>query len=319
MSHGEPGFRVLRSGPLALLQDAGRFGVRQLGVTQGGPADIHAWAWANRLAGNTWGTPVLEVTFGGLALRAERDMRLAVCGADLDATLDEAPLGLWQDVSVRRGQVVRFAQPASGLRAYLAVAGGFQAEPVLGSVACVVREGLGGHEGNGRPLAEDDVLRVNPSAGRRAEGQCAPRDVPPDYTAVPSLALIPGAQIAEFDGPGLYAAFHQPWRVDDRADRMGVRLCGPELHCRLERMISEGLGLGAVQVPLDGQPIALLNDRQTIGGYPRLGALGPLACARLAQCMPGSEVRLRAVSAEQVQAKYRRFVKNVTEGGRNAG
>lgn len=319
MSHCEPGFCVQRSGPLALIQDAGRFGVRQLGVTQGGPADIYAWAWANRLAGNTWGTPALEVTFGGLVLRAERDMRLAICGANLHATLDEVPLELWQDISVRRGQILRFAQPASGLRAYLAVAGGFQAEPVLGSVACVAREGLGGHDGNGSPLAEDDVLMVSQRGDRRAEGQCAPGVVLPNYTAVPSLALIPGAQIAEFDGPSLYAAFHQPWRVDDRADRMGVRLCGPVLHCRLERMISEGLGLGAVQVPPDGQPIALLNDRQTIGGYPRLGALGPLACARLAQCMPGSEVRLRAASAEAVQSEYRRFVKSVTEGGPDAG
>lgn len=319
MSGCEPGLRVLRSGPLALLQDEGRFGVRRLGVTQGGPADIHAWAWANRMAGNAWGAAALEVTFGGLVLQAERDLRLAVCGADLSATLDDAALPLWRDVTVRRGQVVRFAQPASGLRAYLAVAGGFQAEPVLGSVACVVREGLGGHDGNGSPLAEDDVLMVSKSGGRRAEGQCAWRDVPPDYTAVPSLALIPGAQIAEFDGPSLYAAFHQPWRIDERADRMGVRLCGPVLHCRLDRMISEGLGLGAVQVPPDGQPIALLNDRQTIGGYPRLGALEPLACARLAQCMPGSEIRLRAVSAEEAQTEYRRFLKSVTEGGLNAG
>lgn len=319
MSHGEPGFRVLRSGPLALLQDAGRFGVRQLGVTQGGPADMHAWAWANRLAGNGWDTAALEITFGGLELRAERDMRLAVCGADLNARLDDAPVALWQDVTVRRGQVLRFGQPASGLRAYLAVAGGFQAEPVLGSVACVVREGLGGHDGNGSSLAEDDVLKVSHSAGRCAEGQVAPHGVPPDYTAMPSLALIPGAQIADFDGPGLYAAFHQPWRVDDRADRMGVRLCGPALHCRVDRMISEGLGLGAVQVPPDGQPIALLNDRQTIGGYPRLGALSPLACARLAQCMPGSEVYLKAVPAETALAQYQRFVADVTEGGRDAG
>jgi biotin-dependent carboxylase-like uncharacterized protein len=313
MSHDAPGLRVLRAGPLALLQDEGRFGVRRLGVTQGGPADIHAWAWANRLAGNVWGAAALEVTFGGLVLKAERDLRLAVCGADLNATLDDAALPLWRDVSVRRGQVLRFQQPVSGLRAYLAVAGGFQAVPVMGSVACVVREQLGGHDGNGSSLAEGDVLMVSQSAARRSGNQQAPATARPDYGVVPALALIPGAQIAEFDGASLYAAFHQPWRVDDRADRMGVRLCGPVLRCNLTRMISEGLGLGAVQVPSDGQPIALLNDRQTIGGYPRLGALTPLACARLAQCLPGAGIRLKAVSAEAALADYRRFMASVAK------
>lgn len=308
MSHHKPGLRVRRAGPLALLQDAGRFGVRRLGVTQGGPADIHAWAWANRLADNAWGAAALEVTFGGLVLETERDIRLAVCGADLNATLDDAPLPLWQGISVRRGQVLRFQQPASGLRAYLAVAGGFQAAPVLGSVACVARERLGGHDGNGSPLAEGDVMMVSKTASRRADERRAPDDARPNYRATPELALMPGAQIAEFDGASLYAAFNQPWRVDDRADRMGVRLCGPALRCRLDRMISEGLGLGAVQVPPDGQPIALLNDRQTIGGYPRLGALTPLACARLAQCMPGDSVTLKPVSAEAAMADYRRFI-----------
>ncbi|MFW6346348.1 MAG: allophanate hydrolase, partial [Halomonas sp.] len=96
-------------------------------------------------------------------------------------------------------------------------------------------------------------------------------------------------------------------RVDDRADRMGVRLTGPRLACRIGSLVSEGIGLGAVQVPPDGQPIALLNDRQTIGGYPRLGALTPLAASRLAQCLPGQEVRLVPVCGERALADYRRF------------
>ncbi|MBB3189047.1 biotin-dependent carboxyltransferase family protein [Halomonas cerina] len=306
MSGAVPGLRVRRAGPLALLQDAGRFGVRRLGVTQGGPMDLHAWAWANQLVENAWGTTALEVTLGGLALEAERDLTLAVCGGDLGATLDEAPLPLWRGLWVRAGQVLRFAQPTSGLRTYLAVAGGFQAEPVLGSTACVVREGLGGHDGQGHSLDEGDRLRVDPAA-RAREGAEAPESVRPDYTSVPWLGLIPGAQVGDFTGPSLYRAFNHEWRVDDRADRMGIRLTGPRLHCRLETLISEGLGLGAVQVPPDGQPIVLVNDRQTIGGYPRLGALTPLACSRLAQCVPGQTVRLRAITLERALADYRRF------------
>ena len=308
-----PGFRVTRAGPLALLQDAGRFGVRHLGVTQGGPADLHAWAWANRPAGNEWGRPVLEITFGGLELRAECDLTISVAGADLSARHNDQPLPLWRSVKVGKGEKIKFGTPVKGLRAYLAVAGGFSAEPVLGSVACVAREQLGGFNGQGQRLAEGDELSVTtPSRNSSASIQTeAPQQEQPDYAAPAILDLLPGAQIADFTGRSLFDAFNAEWRVDDRADRMGVRLTGPPLHCRIASMISEGISLGAVQVPSDGQPIALLNDRQTIGGYPRLGNLTPLAASRLAQCQPGQSVRLRAVGAEIALQKHRQFVNRV--------
>ncbi|MEQ6888197.1 biotin-dependent carboxyltransferase family protein [Halomonas sp. CS7] len=313
MTDAVNGLRVTRAGPLALLQDAGRFGVRRLGVTQGGPLDLHGWAWANHLVGNAWGTPALEVTFGGLELVAERALVVAVAGADLSARLDGAPLAGWQSVSIEAGQRLAFDTPVNGLRAYLAVAGGFAASPVLGSVACVVREGLGGHDGQGHRLAEGDRLRVRAHHAPTGRGVAreTPREAPAeawiDYRQPAVLSLLPGAQVGEFSGESLYRAFNASWRVDDRADRMGVRLTGPPLHCRVTSMISEGIGLGAVQVPPDGQPIALLNDRQTIGGYPRLGALTPLACSRLAQCLPGQEVRLKAIATERALEAYRRF------------
>ncbi|MGJ7461633.1 biotin-dependent carboxyltransferase family protein [Halomonas sp. MA07-2] len=301
------GVRVERAGPLALLQDAGRFGVRRLGVTQGGPADLHGWAWANRLAGNPWGTAALEVTFGGLTLVAERDLTLAVAGADLGATLEGKALPLWERVQCREGQRLVFAAPANGLRAYLAVAGGFVAEPVLGSVACVVREGLGGFDGRGSKLAEGDRLGVGKPSTAGASPIAPPDEARLDYRATARLSLLPGAQVGDFTGQSLFQAFNAAWQVDDRADRMGIRLIGPRLQCRIGSLVSEGIGLGAVQVPPDGQPIALLNDRQTIGGYPRLGALTPLAAARLAQCLPGQEVHLVAVSGERALMEHRRF------------
>lgn len=301
------GFRVERAGPLALLQDAGRFGVRRLGVTQGGPADLHGWAWANQLVGNPWGAAALEIAFGGLTLVAERDLTIAVAGADLGATLEREPLALWEPVRVGEGQRLAFGAPLNGLRAYLSVAGGFEAEPVLGSVSCVVREGLGGFDGRGKKLVDCDRLAVSSQASKWVDRRVVPEKERWDYAHPAELALLPGAQVGEFSGESLFRAFNAPWRVDDRADRMGVRLTGPQLHCRMASMISEGIGPGAVQVPPDGQPIALLNDRQTIGGYPRLGALSPLACSRLAQCLPGQEVWLKAVSTERALAAYRDF------------
>jgi biotin-dependent carboxylase-like uncharacterized protein len=307
MTSTAAGLRARRAGPLALLQDAGRFGVGRLGVTQGGAADLHGWAWANRLVGNAWGTPALEVTYGGLELVAERQLTLAIAGADLGATLDGRTCPLWRSMTIGEGQLLAFATPVNGLRAYLAVAGGFCAAPVLGSVACVVREGLGGHDGLGHKLADDTVLMVAESASRMTSGQSLPDAQRPDYRWPPRLDLLPGAQIEAFSGASLFAAFNTEWQVDDRADRMGVRLTGPRLYCRLTTMISEGIALGAVQVPPDGQPIALLNDRQTIGGYPRMGTLTPLAASRLAQCLPGQAVRLQTVSRERALTDYRGF------------
>ncbi len=293
---------IERQGLLASLQDAGRFGVRHLGVGQGGGADWIALRWANWLLGNPPGAAVIEITLGGFSLVAEQDVCLALCGADLDARLDDAPLAPWRTFVVRRGQRLSLNQARLGVRAYLAAPGGFVAPPVLGSCATVLREGLGGLHGDGRPLAGGERLHWH-------GGSPAPRALPaaliPDLSSHAPLAVVLGAQIGDFAGQSLFDAFNRDWTVDNRADRMGVRLLGPRLECRRGEMISEGIPLGAIQVPADGQPIVLLNDRQTIGGYPRLGALTPQALARLAQCPPGATLRLAPLGLEAAQRQQR--------------
>ena len=298
--------RVVQAGPLALLVDAGRFGVRHMGVTQGGAADWVSWRWANWLLGNSLNAAALEIVVGGgLILEVEQDASLALAGADLEARLDGEALCPGTVFRVAAGQQLHFGRPHNGLRAYLAVPGGFEAPLVMGSRSATPREHLGGQHGDGRPLGQGDCLQWQGSIG-------AARSLPFAMQASPSLqgtrlALVPGAQIGHFSGASLFHAFNSTWHVDDRADRMGVRLRGPRLDCRLGSMISEGIPLGAVQVPPDGQPIALLNDRQTIGGYPRLGALTPLAVARLAQCLPGHAVTLVATSRERALAEHRHY------------
>lgn len=304
------GLRVERAGPLTTLQDAGRFGVRRLGATQGGPADLHGWAWSNYLLGNPWNTPALEIVLGNLSLVVERDATLALMGADLQASLDGRPVKPGETFAVREGQYLTFQVPVNGIRAYLAVVGGFVADPVLGSVACVIRDGLGGHDGQGHALASGDRVAFAADDALSADRRLpSPAEVPTiNYQEESSLSMVPGAQVAEFTGRSLFTAFHADWHIDDRADRMGVRLAGPSLRSRVTSMISEGIALGAVQVPPDGQPIVLLNDRQTIGGYPRMGTLTPLACSRLAQCQPGQVVRLQPVALGQAQREHHDFL-----------
>jgi len=295
--------QIEASTALCQLQDAGRFGVRHLGVTQGGALDWVATHWANWLLGNPLGAPVVEVALGGFALVAEQDCVLALAGADLDARVDDQPLLPWRSFSLGKGQRLTLKQPRQGVRAYLAAPGGFVGEAVLGSCATVVREELGGIDGRGAALAKGQMISF-------AGGSPALREVPvalcPSYVAKPVLDLVMGAQIGDFSGTSLFEAFNRDWTLDSRADRMGIRLLGPQLVYQGAPMISEGIPLGAVQVPPDGQPIVLLNDRQTIGGYPRLGALSPIACARLGQCAPGTTIRLSPVTPHQARTRYLR-------------
>jgi biotin-dependent carboxylase-like uncharacterized protein len=292
---------IAASTPLCLLQDAGRFGVRHLGVTQGGAADWCSMSWANWLLDNELDAAVIEITLGGFAVVAEEDCWLALAGADLGAQIDGQPLAPWRSFKLSKGQKMQLTQPLLGARAYLAAPGGFDAPKVLGSSATVVREELGGLDGMGLPLAKDATL------GYHGESQLL-REVPlalrPDLKSTAPLDLVLGAQIGQFSGQSLFDLFNTTWALDSRADRMGIRLLGCALHYQGPPMISEGIPLGAVQVPPDGQPIVLLNDRQTIGGYPRLGALTPLALARLAQCLPGHSLHFTPVMQEQAWRKH---------------
>ncbi|WP_312168586.1 5-oxoprolinase subunit C family protein [Stutzerimonas kunmingensis] len=295
---------IERAGALASLQDGGRMGVRHLGVTQGGPVDWVSHSWANWLLGNPVQAATVEITLGNFSLRAETDTCLAICGADLGAALDDEAIAPGRSFEVRKGQLLAFAHPKRGVRAYLAAPGGFQATPVLGSYATVRREQLGGLDGSGQALTEGDRLHWlgNASAASRELPSLA---TPPSSS---TLSVVLGAQIGDFSGQSLFDAFNSDWTVDQRADRMGVRLRGPVLHSARSSMISEGVPLGAIQVPADGQPIILLNDRQTIGGYPRLGALTPAAVAQLAQRLPGTPLRLKPISLEAAQRAQRELL-----------
>lgn len=303
------GLQVLQPGPLSLLQDGGRAAWQHLGVSPSGPLDLHAAAWANHLLANAWGSPLLEVALGGICLHSEVDTWVAVCGADLPISVDGQPRANWSRFAVRAGQQVQLGLARSGQRAYLAVAGGFSAPTQLGSVATQQREGLGGLHGDGRALQAGDLLRCAASPAARRVAQ-VPEPFIPDYRSVPLLRVITGGDALSFAEDQLQGFFAQHWRVSPQSDRMGARLYGAALNVPVlppSRQWSQGVSSGSIQVPADGQPIILLADRQSMGGYPLLGWVHPLDLGRLAQCPAHHALHFAAISLSDAQAELGEF------------
>ncbi len=292
------GLRVLKPGPQSILQDAGRRGWQHLGVSPAGPLDGHAAAWANRLLDNPWGTPLLEMALGGVELLAEVDTWFALCGAQVSLSVDAQPQPLWTRLPLRKGQRLNVGFARSGQYAYLAVAGGFVATPVLGSVSVQLREGIG------RALQAGDDLACRPASFRHAAS--VPWPYLPDYRRTPLLRVITGGDAVSFSEDQVQGFFAQIWLLSPQTDRMGARLLGEPL-TPPARQWSLGVTRGAIQVPPDGQPIILQADHQTMGGYPLLGWLHPLDQSRLAQCPAHHPLRFTAVSISDTQAELGDF------------
>ena len=288
------GLRIVQPGLLALLQDRGRFGAHRLGLTTGGPLDGLAFDWANRLLGNDAGATAVELGFGGMTLEAEVDTSFAITGAEAPCQLNGSPIEQWRSLDIAAGDRLDIGFATRGTRIYLAVAGGFAVEPMFGSTATVTRERIGGLDGD--KLQAGDRL---PCAAARLERHARlPAADRPSYGDRARLRVVSGYQAGDFDAAQRWRFFNSEYRLTEHCDRMGFRLAGAAVRSNRVGMLSEGICLGAVQIPADGQPIVLMNDRQTIGGYPKIGAVVASHVARLAQLPPGASVRFEAIGIE---------------------
>jgi len=290
-SHISPALTVVKPGQLNLIQDFGRFGLSHLGITQGGPVDDYAYSWANHLLENPVNQSVVEITLGQVSFKVNHDCILAICGGDLNAKLDGLVVTNWSTFVARKGQELSFGLPKNGLRAYLAIKGGFIAPLTLGSSSTVIRDGLGGFE-DGKSLAESQVLAFHdhpiPSDYKSISLTFRFK---PDYNLPLKLRVIESYQSEAFSTDAKSTFYASEYQVDQNSNRMGYRLNGPKLESPEITMLSEGIALGSIQVPSDGQPIVLLNDRQTIGGYPKIGCVARIDLPRLAQAKPGQKVK----------------------------
>lgn len=293
---------VIHPGLLSLLQDAGRFGQHGIGLTTGGPLDPLAYQWANRLCGNTSdglaysNATAIEVTVGGCKLQAGCTTRVAITGAGLPAFINDRPVELWRTHVLRAGDVLALGYKQSpepaGCRTYIAVSGGFEVAPAFGSTATVVREGIGGLAG--RALQAGDQLPCREDTNSPLWS--VPVEERATYWPEVSLRVVLGYQQHAFGAEQRQRFFQHTYTVSERCDRMGYRLTGPAITADVDGILSEGICPGAVQLPADGQPIVLMNDRQTIGGYPKIGSVLSLDLAKLAQLLPGGKVTFTPIT-----------------------
>ncbi len=297
-----PALEVLDGGLLTTVQDEGRRGHRRLGVPWCGALDGVAARAANRAVGNTAGAAVLECTAAGPTLRFLAPARFAVTGADLGAVLERTDLGAWpvpsgRPVVARPGNVLALRQRRAGLRAYVALAGGIDVPPVLGSRATDLVAGFGGIEG--RALRAGDLL----AAGGRAEApEVMDTALPAPPAASVMLRVVAGPQDDMFTDEALARLESEVYEVGPLSDRTGCRLAGaPLVHRGAGEILTDGMVPGCIQVPPDGQPIVLLGDGPTTGGYPKIATVVSSDLHLLGQCAAGDRIRFRVVTVEEAQ------------------
>ncbi|GAB3624162.1 biotin-dependent carboxyltransferase family protein [Mariniluteicoccus endophyticus] len=272
-------------GPLVLVEDLGRHGYGHLGISPSGALDRRAHALANRLVGNPEDLATLEVLMGGLRVRGTRELTVALTGAPTPVTLDGVPQALLAPFRMQTGQLLALGVPEQGLRTYLAVRGGIDVAPVLGSRSTDPTTGVGPPR-----VAAGDVLPVGEPPATPIPRGDASMVVHRDGEL--TLRVVWGPRDDWFTQRARESFLHSVWETTAQGDRVGVRLAGEPLErARADELASEGIVRGAVQVPRDGQPLVFLADHPTTGGYPVIAVVVDADVDRLAQARPGTRVR----------------------------
>jgi antagonist of KipI len=311
---------IVKPGLLTTIQDLGRSGYQKYGVIAGGAMDTFAHRVANLLVGNEETEATLEMTVIGPTLYFEEAALIAICGATFTPTIGDTELPLWRPIWVNAKQTIRLGAARSGVRGYLAVAGGFKIPKVMNSYSTYLRAQIGGFEG--RALRESDKLFLKDmnvmnqrlikqlqSLDRKVETHATvswqvSRALIPKYTSSPVLRVLPGRQYDWFTEESKADLFTGSFIVQPQADRMGYRLKGKSLQlAESAELLSEPVAFGTIQVPADENPIVLMADRQTTGGYPKIAEVISVDLPLLAQTQIGSQIRFERIDMREAQRK----------------
>jgi len=298
------GFFVENPGILTTVQDEGRFGYEQFGMSPAGPMDLRAFRTANLLVGNSMGESALEATVLGPTLRFRQDNVIAVTGADMAPTLNGRPCPMYQAVAVKAGDQLRLGAAKTGCRAYLSFAGGLDVPQVMGSRATALQNQVGGCQG--RKLAKGDEIGFREPNPALALPRTAPVHAPAGNEV--TIRVILGPQDDRFTLEGIHAFLSQPYTVSKDFDRMGCRLEGPVITHKTDgNIISDGMVTGAIQVPTSGQPIIMLAERQTVGGYTKIATVISTDLPLVGQCKTGDVIHFQSVTVEEAHRLWRDF------------
>lgn len=295
---------VLKAGALTTLQDLGRHGVAASGFSKGGAMDHYAARAANALVDNPPEAALLEVALGGLQFEVDGPVDIAICGAEAPLQINTRYVESWRTHALEAGDVVSVGYAQRGTRLYIAFAGGMDVPPVLGSASTVLREGVGGVDG--RALRVGDAVSLLPRSLPMQPRRFSVKDRY-RFTTDVILAASQGPQWHMLDRQAKRLLLTSTYTVTAQSDRMGYRLDTDKPMPALAGVISEGLGVGAVQLPNDGQPIVLMRDHQTMGGYPKPLVLLPESVDLLAQCPPGCRVRFKLLSAGESTRRFLQY------------
>lgn len=303
--------KILRAGLLTTVQDLGRLGFRRLGISQGGALDVPSMKLANLLVDNPVDTACLEITLGQLSVEFSRDGWIALTGADCSAELDGQTVWSGWRIPVSAGQKLTLKYPQRGMRSYLAVDGGINLPEMLGSHSTDLKAGFGGLAG--RALKDHDILPLG-EPNRSLTAKKGIRQLLFDNR----IRVLTGPEYDEFTPQAQQTFWRSGWQLNPQSNRMGYRLNGVKLERTTSReMLSHGLIPGIIQVPHNGQPIILMADAQTTGGYPRIACVIEADMYHLAQIRLGEPIHFVCCTLpEAQQAKYEqeRFLQQVERG-----
>ena len=309
--------QINKDGLQTTVQDLGRSGFQKYGVIVSGVMDPFAHRLANVLVGNSESDPTIEITLMGPQLTFLEDGLFALTGGDLSPLLNGDPIKMWRPIFAKKGCKLTFGKPLSGCRTYLAVAGGISVSEVMASKSTYLRAGIGGF--NGRTLKKGDVVKIGESShnikpfiDNLAREATDSSFIQLDWTlmtqAIPKyqdesiVRVTEGRQAKLFDEKSKNAFYNDAFQVSSDSDRMGYRLKGQQLALKdAKELVSEGVAFGSIQVPPDGQPIILMADRQTTGGYPKIGQVTSVDLPKVSQLKPGESIRFEKISLEESQ------------------
>ena len=289
----------------ATLQDKGRFSYTHIGLSSSGVMDEYAYFFVNKLLDNKEDENTIEIAFSNVVFKVNTNTKIAVTGAFCEFFINDRPYDTWQSFNVKAGDTLKIGKINKGTRVYLSVKAGFDIKKEFGSNATTIKETIGGI--NGKKLKKGDVFpckTFNETYNKRVK-----KEFLPSYEEELELRVLLSYQEDFFEVKEKEKFFNSTYTVTNDFNRMGCKLEGEKISCSLDGIISEGISYGSIQIPSDGKPIVLLKDRQTIGGYPKIGTILAMDCFKLAQAKLNTKIKFIPIGIEEAQEKMKTFYK----------